>query len=745
MLGFDLTELDGKHYSSSVLEGGSAEQAGLLRGDRIVSIDGVEVTESSRLDWRTDDAYLPDPPHRFCLCQEGEVVHLKIERRPGVYLDLDVECQLYSSFEASRASARIIERDGKRIGYLHLWLIYLTGVDTLLKDRLEGSFADCDALVLDLRGRGGSGFMVPRLLDILDGTSSSWIGPVVGLTDRGSRSAKDVIAYEFRNRNIGRLVGQTTAGAVIPVTLEDVGHETHLMFPSFKLSDHTDRLEFAGVPPHVVVEQALAYTAGEDPILEAGLREAVRLAELKAQSNPSSVAEVTVPRLLTRMVNAVGGEEALLAHSSRTLVGTIKVGDMGEGTLTSLAAAPDYLLTTVEMGGVGTQKYGFDGRTGWRDGLMGQATLVKGDELVRMRNRADFYGLLNYKKNYPTIKLLEDTDFAGKRCYTLELTDASGSVEFLYVDPQSYLVAGKKSTRATPMGELEVTSVYEQYKEFDGVTLCIRMRQDVGGMQEQIITISEVSHRPHHPTVFKLPNKIQELVRAETPAAAELLEKMIDALGGEEALRKHATRTDIGVLRIGNMMEGTFTAHSAAPDYSSSTVELTGMGVHREGFNGEVAWRDSPQSGAQILEGPESTKMRNRADFFGVLNYEENYTLEVSLGHTSFAGRECIELKLTDASGSVENVYIDPQTYLAAGSIATEKGPMGEIEVTSVIEEYGTFDGMKTPIRIKNDIGGMMEQTLTIANVSFDPIPEGTFDLPDSIRKLLDEQKSEGG
>jgi carboxyl-terminal processing protease len=256
-LGFDLTELDGKHYSTGVLEGGSAERAGLLRGDRIVSIDGVDVAESSRLDWRTDDAYLPDPPHRFCLCQEGEVVQLKLERRPGVYLDLDVECQLYSSFEASTASARIIERGGKRIGYLHLWLVYLTGVDTLLKDKLEGSFADCDALVVDLRGRGGSGFMVPRLLDILDGTSSSWTGPVVGLTDRGSRSAKDVIAYEFRNRKIGRLVGETTAGAVIPATLEDVGHETHLMFPAFKMTDHTDRLEFSGVPPDVVVEQVL--------------------------------------------------------------------------------------------------------------------------------------------------------------------------------------------------------------------------------------------------------------------------------------------------------------------------------------------------------------------------------------------------------------------------------------------------------------------------------------------------------
>ncbi len=72
--GFTLIEYDGKHYAHDVLEGGPAAQAGLLRGDRIVSIDGAETGESPRLDWRTDDAFLPDPPMRFCLggCPSNE-------------------------------------------------------------------------------------------------------------------------------------------------------------------------------------------------------------------------------------------------------------------------------------------------------------------------------------------------------------------------------------------------------------------------------------------------------------------------------------------------------------------------------------------------------------------------------------------------------------------------------------------------------------------------------------------------
>ena len=135
---------------------------GLLRGDRIVSIDGVLANDSPRLGYRTDDAFLPDPPVRPMLGTEGEVTRLRIERRPGSYTDLEIPMTLYSAWDAAKASVRVIEQDGKRIGLIHFWLIHMTGPDELLKESLEGKLADCDALVLDLRGRGGNGFMVAR-------------------------------------------------------------------------------------------------------------------------------------------------------------------------------------------------------------------------------------------------------------------------------------------------------------------------------------------------------------------------------------------------------------------------------------------------------------------------------------------------------------------------------------------------------------------------------------------------------
>ena len=61
---------------------------------------------------------------------------------------------------------------------------------------------------------------------------------------------------------------------VIPATFADVGYDTILMFPSFKLPRYTDLLEGKPVEPDVFVERAGPFSAGNDPILKAGLAEA---------------------------------------------------------------------------------------------------------------------------------------------------------------------------------------------------------------------------------------------------------------------------------------------------------------------------------------------------------------------------------------------------------------------------------------------------------------------------------------
>jgi carboxyl-terminal processing protease len=278
--GFQLVEVKGEFYAFAVLEGGPAQRAGLMAWDRIASIDGAQVKASPRLDWRSDDAYIPDdrdPAVHYLTANQGDRILLKVERHRGKTLDLTVPAEDYSAFAAARASAQIHKVGDRTVGYLHFWYVHMTGVPELLKEKLEGEFGSCDAIVLDLRGRGGNGVIISKIVDILRADNSSRHRPIVALVDRQSRSAKDVLAYELKKNGVARLVGERTAGAVIPASFADVGYETVLMFPSFKLPGYTDILELKPVEPDVFVERAGPFSAGEDTILKAGINEALNL------------------------------------------------------------------------------------------------------------------------------------------------------------------------------------------------------------------------------------------------------------------------------------------------------------------------------------------------------------------------------------------------------------------------------------------------------------------------------------
>jgi C-terminal processing protease CtpA/Prc len=213
--GFEFEQRGGEFFVYRLYEGGPAATAGVLKGDRLIAVDGVPVQRSPRRSGSSDDAALDDPPlHLLLADREGDEVELLLERRPGEPITVQVVARKTCSLDAGTNSRRVVEWDGARIGYVHLWYLHITGATELVRESLKGDFADCDALVLDLRGRGGSAGVVYELLNLLDGKRAIWSKPVVCLIDRCSRSGKEAFAYEFKKRDRGLLVGEKTAGAL---------------------------------------------------------------------------------------------------------------------------------------------------------------------------------------------------------------------------------------------------------------------------------------------------------------------------------------------------------------------------------------------------------------------------------------------------------------------------------------------------------------------------------------------------
>src|SRR5262249_21277448 len=113
--------------------------------------------------------------------------------------------------DGMKASARIVQANERRIGYVHVWCYAGYAYQRELERLLSGPFNDADALIWDLRdGWGGA---VPEYLDlfntraptmqITDRSGASefedvkWRKPVAMLVNGGTRSGKEVLAYGF--------------------------------------------------------------------------------------------------------------------------------------------------------------------------------------------------------------------------------------------------------------------------------------------------------------------------------------------------------------------------------------------------------------------------------------------------------------------------------------------------------------------------------------------------------------------
>ena len=269
------------HFVTGVLGGFPARSAGVLVGDRIVSVDGQAFH-----------------PIRSFAGREGRETRVTVERRPGEMVELTVTPVLIDGrtmFEdAMRASTRVIEEDGARIGYIRAWSYAGQKYQDILFDALmHGALADADALVLDVRG--GWGGASPSYLNIFTDKSlaaastgrngetrrftSAWTRPVVLLTDEGSRSGKELIAYGFRALGKGPIVGETTAGAVLAGRINALSDGSLLYVAVADVTIGGERLEGRGVPPDIEVPFDPPYAAGADPQLDRAVEIAAGLSE----------------------------------------------------------------------------------------------------------------------------------------------------------------------------------------------------------------------------------------------------------------------------------------------------------------------------------------------------------------------------------------------------------------------------------------------------------------------------------
>jgi carboxyl-terminal processing protease len=281
--------IDGRDFVDAVLEGSPAERAGLKVGDEILAVDGAP--------------YHPIRSFRGKVGHRADVTVRRTPDGPAETLSVPVMsiAPLHAFREATRASARVIERDGRRIAYVHVWdsvgeesagaladALHKVGASPG-RQRGSGQRSDeppkLDGLIVDMRGKiGGTGGNAGRYLDILDPRGPrmrsrgkedrarpEMRGHTAVLIDHHTRSTAELFVHAYKRERQGPLIGTRTAGAVSAASAFVMPGGSLLYLAVTGLEVDGDILEGPGVAPDIEVARPIPYSAGADPVLDAAV------------------------------------------------------------------------------------------------------------------------------------------------------------------------------------------------------------------------------------------------------------------------------------------------------------------------------------------------------------------------------------------------------------------------------------------------------------------------------------------
>lgn len=270
----------------AVLDGFPAQQAGLRRGDLLLSIDGEPYHPVRSLNPQTPANPSPPPTREVELEYErnGNIMTAAIFPSHG---------NLFDAYRtATLASAQQFSNGNKLIGYLKLWSLDRSSDGVNSFNHLLDSLSHCDGLILDVRD--SYGFINADHLDRFFSSRNSFFAlegrnadlwqsrqapplslreygrAMVVIQNGGTRGGMELFAYQLAKLQRVTSVGENTAGKAGQVSYNSADNSlTYRPKPEILIDGQ--QLEASGV----VVEVHVPYPADEslavDPQLDAAL------------------------------------------------------------------------------------------------------------------------------------------------------------------------------------------------------------------------------------------------------------------------------------------------------------------------------------------------------------------------------------------------------------------------------------------------------------------------------------------
>ena len=235
-IGSLIREIDGNVYISEPYEDSPAKLAGLIAGDRLLSIDGTEIEGKNQ-----------DNVSKFLKGQAGTEVEVTIERNNSEKIDVVIKRE-----EIKIPDVPYSGMLDDKTGYLKLSSFTQTASAEVKKAYHNLEKEGMEQLVFDLRGNGGGllreavnivNFFVPKGTDIVStkGKLEEWDRthkglneplskdiPVIVLIDGGSASASEIVSGTLQDLDRAVVLGTNSFGKGLVQQTKDIPYGTKL-------------------------------------------------------------------------------------------------------------------------------------------------------------------------------------------------------------------------------------------------------------------------------------------------------------------------------------------------------------------------------------------------------------------------------------------------------------------------------------------------------------------------------------
>ncbi|MEM7612095.1 MAG: hypothetical protein AAF270_10470 [Pseudomonadota bacterium] len=242
----------------------------------------------------------------------------------------------------------------------------------------------------------------------------------------------------------------------------------------------------------------------------------------------NAIADTELPSaqsLLDAHIEATGGKESMNDQLESTVTGRFLMPAAGmEGQLTVYSRMPLERTVNIELPGIGSMQSGYKDRSAWSmDPFMGPR-LVTGAELEVQIESNEPGALLRSDEFVESMRTVALAEFNGESCYKVEVKWKTGreTLDCYSVD-NDYLIA-TESTMESPMGTMETTTVFTDYKTFtsNGIDMILPGTTLVTTMgQSQQVLIDSVELGAPDDDYFALPAAITTLLEDEQTEKAK--------------------------------------------------------------------------------------------------------------------------------------------------------------------------------------------------------------------------------